>query len=403
MCTKNYFANIGTKMILQPNGAFLWNKNLNRFEVVNQTGKEVLLKALSRRFCPHNIVEEMAEEYEISDSDAVLNDITGYLDVLKASSFITGIPSAVSSDDFIQLEDLEEKLKMVHAVVDITNRCNLSCLYCYAESNSHIKELEGKGWIDLLKKHYNYGLRAVVLSGGEPLCHPDFWLIIDFCAEHFITELNTNGILISADVAKNLATKNLKRVQVSLDSWNPSLHDAYRGKNSWEKAMAGISFLQKEKIPLRISMTVRAETVGEIPELEEFCRKNDFELMLLGLKNAGRARNLPSTLENFPRSLLSSDFEDCERFQVRCAGMVGFAGINCDGRLKACNMAPSFFQRIGGGIEEEKNPKIYHETDIGRDFLATESRIKDVDESSSNLKLEFPSCILERYYRFRGK
>src|SRR3989338_11368246 len=87
MCTKNYFINTGTKMILQPNGAFLWNKDLNRFEVANQTGKEVLLKALSKRLCPHGIVEEMAEEYEISDPNAVLNDVTGYLNVLEAFSF----------------------------------------------------------------------------------------------------------------------------------------------------------------------------------------------------------------------------------------------------------------------------------------------------------------------------
>ena len=95
------------------------------------------------------------------------------------------------------MSNLDNKLKLVYAVIDLTNRCNQKCKYCYAEANTNINELSTEQWLELLTNLYNNGLRAVVLSGGEPFLHSGFLDILEFCSNFFITEINTNGQYIN--------------------------------------------------------------------------------------------------------------------------------------------------------------------------------------------------------------
>ena len=98
-------------------------------------------------------------------------------------------------------------------VVEITDRCNLSCPTCYAGSSptygrhrtlEEVKEMLNA--IVINEKEPD----VVQISGGEPTLHPQFFEILDYAKtlpiKHIM--LNTNGIEIAKDVefAKRLAT-----------------------------------------------------------------------------------------------------------------------------------------------------------------------------------------------------
>jgi 7,8-dihydro-6-hydroxymethylpterin dimethyltransferase len=89
-------------------------------------------------------------------------------------------------------------------VVEITDRCNLTCPTCYAMSSPHngrhrtIEEVEKM--LDIIVA--NEGEPDVVqISGGEPTIHPDFFAILDIAKNKPIRHLmvNTNGIRIAKD------------------------------------------------------------------------------------------------------------------------------------------------------------------------------------------------------------
>jgi 7,8-dihydro-6-hydroxymethylpterin dimethyltransferase len=99
-------------------------------------------------------------------------------------------------------------------LIEITDRCNLSCPICYADSgaeeissNSHQPRIhrtfvEVERMVDAIVA--NEGEPQIVqISGGEPSIHPDFFEILDMTKRKPIKHLmiNTNGVRIAKDKA----------------------------------------------------------------------------------------------------------------------------------------------------------------------------------------------------------
>lgn len=124
-------------------------------------------------------------------------------------------------------------------LVEITDRCNLSCPTCYAMSSPHygrhrtLEEVERM--LDVIVA--NEGQPDVVqLSGGEPTLHPQFFEILDIAKRKPIKHLmvNTNGIRIAQDegFAERLATYMPDfELYLQFDSFKPEVLQALRGKD----------------------------------------------------------------------------------------------------------------------------------------------------------------------------
>ncbi len=91
-------------------------------------------------------------------------------------------------------------------VIEVTDRCNLTCPTCYAGSSPtygrHRTLEEVKTMLDTIVKNEKEP-DVVQISGGEPTIHPQFWKILDYAKSLPIRHLmlNTNGIKIAKDVA----------------------------------------------------------------------------------------------------------------------------------------------------------------------------------------------------------
>ncbi|MBC6995167.1 radical SAM protein [Neolewinella lacunae] len=124
-------------------------------------------------------------------------------------------------------------------VLEITDRCNLSCPTCYAESSpthgSHRTLAEVERMLDAIVA--SEGEPDVVqISGGEPTIHPDFWAIMDMAKARPIKHLmlNTNGLRIANDpgFAERLATYLPDfEVYLQFDSFRPSVLMSMRGQD----------------------------------------------------------------------------------------------------------------------------------------------------------------------------
>ncbi len=178
------------------------------------------------------------------------------------------------------------------SVVEITDRCNLTCPTCYAMSSPHygshrtIEEVERM--FDIIVA--NEGEPDVVqISGGEPTIHPQFFEILDIAKTKPIRHLmvNTNGIRIAKDkeFTKRLASYMPDfELYLQWDSFKPSALETLRGKNLTEERMKTLEHLNEFNISTTFVVTLQKglndDEIGEIIEFalkQKCCRGVTFQ------------------------------------------------------------------------------------------------------------------------------
>lgn len=122
-------------------------------------------------------------------------------------------------------------------VVEVTDRCNLTCPTCYAGSSPHYgrhRTLEEvKAMLDAIVENEREP-DVVQISGGEPTIHPQFFEILDYAKSLPIRHLmlNTNGIRIAQDpdFAEQLASYAPDfEVYLQFDSFSNETLQSMRG------------------------------------------------------------------------------------------------------------------------------------------------------------------------------
>lgn len=145
-------------------------------------------------------------------------------------------------------------------VLNLTRSCNLTCEHCYAGSGpeSFPGELSTTEWKYVLDDLAAFGVPAVLLSGGEPLVHPDFFELLEHADYLGLrTALSTNGTLITPTTARRLRDSGVTYVGISFDGIG-GLHDDFRGADgAFERALRGLRYCRDagQKVGVRTTLT----------------------------------------------------------------------------------------------------------------------------------------------------
>jgi MoaA/NifB/PqqE/SkfB family radical SAM enzyme len=151
------------------------------------------------------------------------------------------------------------KRKPVVAYLNITDRCNLRCRYCFVDVNRCQEELTVSEWESLINEIYLRGCRMICLMGGEPLLHPDIEEIVNYIRKKkIICDMTTNGVLVPQKI--NIV-KNIDSLMVSLDG-DEVAHDTNRGKGSFRKAINAIKIARQNNIVVRINAVMTKQSQG---------------------------------------------------------------------------------------------------------------------------------------------
>ena len=152
----------------------------------------------------------------------------------------------------------------------IVDFCQLNCKHCYLNKGNRVMPLDMLRAVceNFLTTDFPLPQSTIILSGGEPLLHPNF---IDACCivrtlNGHIT-LSTNGILIPQYI--HTFQKN-DGIQVSVDG-NEKAHDFIRGKGSYEKALNALEMLDEHGIHHSISFTLCEENKHCIDHIIDLC------------------------------------------------------------------------------------------------------------------------------------
>ena len=181
-------------------------------------------------------------------------------------------------------------------VWNITRRCNLKCLHCYAHArnipfDNELTTMEGKKLIDDLA---GFGVPVLLISGGEPLARKDLPELAAYAVEKGMRAvISTNGTLITPQMAGTLKNIGLSYVGISLDGME-EINDRFRGvKGAFRSALKGIENCKKAGIKVGLRFTINKINVGEIPDLFKLIEENDIpRICFYHLVYAGRGSKL---------------------------------------------------------------------------------------------------------------
>jgi 7,8-dihydro-6-hydroxymethylpterin dimethyltransferase len=167
-------------------------------------------------------------------------------------------------------------------LIEVTDRCNLTCPTCYASSSPthgrHRTLDEIKRMIDIVVK--SEGEPDVVqLSGGEPTIHPDFFEILDYCKIQPIKHLmvNTNGIRIANDAGfvERLATYMPDfEIYLQFDSFEKEVLESMRGRDLREIRTKAIQKLNALNLSTTLVVTLqKGLNESEIGQIIDYALK----------------------------------------------------------------------------------------------------------------------------------
>jgi MoaA/NifB/PqqE/SkfB family radical SAM enzyme len=374
-----------TKIIPQPNVCFVYSKEQNVFDVFNHEAL-AYFQYMNGEQSGKSILRKITEDFPMTDLETIQTDYEQLLNYLLQRKYASLQDKVCKSDLNFPFEFVNEanQVKSVHADIELTRNCNLSCFYCYAGSHRNKKydDLPIDKWIDILNTLHNQGLRAVKISGGEPFLYSNIKEFCEFCSEKFIVSINTNGCFISEKEAKWLSQLNIQVIQVSLDSLTNELHDKVRGKGSWEKAFNAINLLHNNDIPIRLSCTITQQNKQEIAKLQELATSFNAEINFDVMKPVGRAKKAKDSLfvadscEVIYQKTVPQIYQLLDFLEIKCQAQLGFIGISSKGNAKPCNLTEDFFEELGIPVVNKINSDFSYPASTT--FRLTDSACKEV-------------------------
>lgn len=184
--------------------------------------------------------------------------------------------------------------------LQLTNKCNLACPHCYADSGTRfLHELSLNDKLSLIDQFSSLGGIKLFLTGGETLLDPHLDEIIRRAKErHLFVYLSTNGLGINERTAERLVNLGVGAVNVSIDGARAETHDAFRGrKGAHKQALRALRAFNE------LGVTCASHTTLFKGNLDQSVAITD-RVRAMGIANSFFVRMMPQGRGAFHRELI---------------------------------------------------------------------------------------------------
>lgn len=153
-------------------------------------------------------------------------------------------------------------------VVSPTKACNLKCKGCYASSSGASHEKLSWDVFDriLTEARDIFGIRFIVISGGEPFAYKDQGKdLLDMVEKHsdMFFMAYTNSLLIDEEKAARLAQLGNFSPAISVEGWREKTDDR-RGEGTFDGILQSMERLRNHGVPFGISLTATIVNCEEL-------------------------------------------------------------------------------------------------------------------------------------------
>jgi len=175
---------------------------------------------------------------------------------------------------------------------ELTYRCNLACEHCqsacFSVPAAVRRELSTKQVLEVLDKLRSAGVLWLTLSGGDPLCRPDFPEIYSHAKRcGFLITVLSNGLGLTPRIAEMFAKQPPFRVEATLNAVSPARHDKISGaKGVLPRIKRNLKLLRRCRVPLLLKTQLTASNRGQLAGLKKFAAGLKVPLQISGSLNA---------------------------------------------------------------------------------------------------------------------
>ncbi len=154
----------------------------------------------------------------------------------------------------------------------LTERCNSRCVSCdYWRHGS--ADISTASVTRLLPDLARLGTRLILISGGEPLIHPQWVQIAQLLKDHGLDLwLLTSGLSLAKHAAR--AATLFESVTVSLDGSDPAMYAAIRGLDAFDKVCEGIRAAADAGLRVGVRVTVQRRNYRHLADFVELAHQH---------------------------------------------------------------------------------------------------------------------------------
>ncbi|HBN46599.1 MAG TPA: hypothetical protein DD401_02920 [Prevotella sp.] len=221
------------------------------------TGAFPVLKLVDGKTDMDDILREISKTYKVS-SDSFNNFFAN----MSRLGFITFSP-------FPQKSPHENKPPIRVASIEITEKCNLKCRYCYGafapDKSTNLSCEEATRLFKALKER---DVKTLELTGGEPTINPDFDKILnEACKQFDMITIMTNAVVLRPSTLQ-IYQKHRNKVgfSISIDGFSDETNDYQRGvRNTFQRTLNNIIRIKEDVDPhfLRVVYMLTNENINE--------------------------------------------------------------------------------------------------------------------------------------------
>jgi MoaA/NifB/PqqE/SkfB family radical SAM enzyme len=239
---------------------------------------------------------------------------------------------------------------------DVTHRCNLRCVHCYAghsvdRSSAEAAELGTDDAVRLLGQIAEAGCLELTLSGGEPLLRPDFAVIYAAARQvGMLVTVFSNATLVGEGHLAVFAEYPPAKVDVSIYGATAETYQHITGvTGSYERARRGVDRLLERGVRVGLKTMILRENADEIGAMEALAEGLGVSFRLDPLVTPrldGDIAPLAHRVE--PERAVALELgvaERCEDLRTYADGLKGTTlprrHYHCGAGLTSCNVDPA--------------------------------------------------------------
>lgn len=293
-----------------------------------------------------------------------------------------------------------EENRLMSVLVELTYRCNLDCVFCYNDLSLRGTPLTYAQYDALLCDLAAMNVLNLVLTGGEPLAHPDFFRIGARARElGFVVRVKTNGHAVHGELARRLRDEVAPFVvEVSLHGATAETHDRQtRVAGSFDRLLANVRELLGLGLRVKMNSTLTRWNEHEVESMyaiaDEFKVALRFDLQVTPRDDGDRSPLALAATADGIRNLMEVGRRRAERDSPAAAPAkanatpattkycgAGSSGIAIDpfGNVYPCVQ----WRRPSGNLHERRLPEIWSDgfdevrdaTTAAKDVIAAHPR-----------------------------
>lgn len=200
--------------------------------------------------------------------------------------------------------------------LSVTDRCDLRCTYCMSEKMTFLPKSDLLNELEIeavAKAFIARGVTKIRVTGGEPLVRRNIVDIMTRLSKFLgrgLEELTltTNGTQLSK-YAGVLAKLGVRRINISIDSLDPSTFARITRGGRLDQVLDGIAAAQSHGLKVKLNVVaLKQDNVAEIPSIVQWAHRRNIDVTLIETMPLGEI-NEDRFDQYIPLSIVKTDLE----------------------------------------------------------------------------------------------